>query len=97
MLGNYQLLSPIVPRVQRRAHVHREPEPREIIETRSDILRILLDIDRFASQNPERRVSIRNRTRESITRLLHYERDSEKLTRMKTDAQKLLSLWQGAN
>lgn len=72
----------------------REPDPMEIIEMRSEILKTLLEIDKHASQHPERRVSIRNRTRESITRQLHYERDETKLTRMKTDAGKLLALWQ---
>lgn len=61
---------------------------------RSDILRTLLEIDDYARQRPETRVSIRNRTRESITRQLHYERDQEKLTRMRADASKLLALWQ---
>uniref|UniRef100_A0AB38ZPD5 33K protein n=1 Tax=Psittacine aviadenovirus B TaxID=2169709 RepID=A0AB38ZPD5_9ADEN len=77
-----------------RAAQIREPESREVLDTRSQILHILLEIDSFARLQPERRVAIRNRTRESITRQLHYERDLTKLSRLKTDATKLLSLWQ---
>lgn len=61
---------------------------------RSEILEILLEIESFARRHPDHRISIRNRTRESITRKLHYENDEDKLTRMKADANKLLSLWQ---
>ncbi|WXH80962.1 MAG: 33 kDa protein [Psittacine adenovirus 12] len=52
------------------------------------------EIDSVARLHPTRQVAIRNRTRESITRQLHYQRDLTKLTRLKTDATKLLSLWQ---
>ncbi|APY28361.1 ORF14 [Psittacine aviadenovirus B] len=72
----------------------REPETEEVLDIRSQILRILLEIDSLARLSPNRRVAIRNRTRESITRQLHYEKDLTKLTRLRTDANKLLSLWQ---
>ncbi|WPS63623.1 33 kDa protein [Aviadenovirus phalacrocoracidae] len=72
-------------------------EPTEIVYLRSDILKLLLEIDSYARKLPDKRIAIRNRTRESITRQLHYERDDVKLTKMKTDAQKLLELWKAAN
>ncbi|AGX93346.1 33K [turkey adenovirus 5] len=75
-------------------HVREEPVPQHIADMRSEILEILLEIESFARRHPDRRISIRNRTRESITRKLHYENDEDKLTRMKADANKLLSLWQ---
>lgn len=77
--------------------VEREPEPQKVIDLRSEILNTLVEIDKVASRQPNRRVSIRNRTRESITRLLHYEKDFEKLTRMSADATKLLALWNTSN
>lgn len=55
-----------------------------------------MQIDPHANANPTRRVAIRNRTRESITRQLHYERNEEKLNRMKQDAARILALWEGA-
>lgn len=75
----------------------REPEHQNVIDLRSEILKILLEIDGFAAINPSRRVSIRNRTRESITRQLHYERNEERLTKMKSDARKLLAMWHTPN
>lgn len=74
-----------------------DPEPASLLDMRSDILKILLEIDRYASRRPGVRIAIRNRTRESITRHLHYERDETKLTRMLKDAGKLLALWETAN
>ncbi|AIE77227.1 33K [Duck adenovirus 2] len=69
------------------------PDPEEVIALRSDILKTLLEIDSYAKEHPSQKIAIRNRTRESITRHLHYEKSEEKLTRMKTDAAKLLDLW----
>lgn len=74
-----------------------ETDPVEIVNLRSDILRLLLEIDQYASQKPELKIAIRNRTRESITRHLHYEKDEARLTRMQRDASKLLALWETAN
>ncbi|AFC40579.1 protein 33K [Goose adenovirus 4] len=73
------------------------PVPKEIVDLRSSILELLCAIDKIAKHHPEKRISIRNRTRESITRHLHYERDEAKLDRMKTDAAKLLDLWKASN
>lgn len=97
MLGKYHAPPPLA--VPRRASSKKpkEPESRAVIDLRSDILKILLAIDPHANANPQRRVSIRNRTRESITRLLHYERNEEKLTKMKADAAKLLAMWEASN
>ncbi|BBJ21552.1 protein 33K [Crane-associated adenovirus 1] len=72
-------------------------ETPDILHLRSEILSILIDIDRIARHFPSKKIAIRNRTRESITRHLHYQRDLEKLLRMKTDAINLLALWQTAN
>lgn len=82
---------------KKRTRKPQEPEPQNVIDLRSDILKTLVEIDEIASKYPNRRVAIRNRTRESITRLLHYERDFEKLTRMSSDATKLLALWNTSN
>lgn len=73
------------------------PDPPHIVDIRSDILKILLEIDRYASRQPHQKISIRNRTRESITRHLHYEKDESKLTRMRSDADRLLELWKCSN
>ncbi len=73
------------------------PEASDVIATRSEILQLLLEIDAIAKEMPHRNYSIRNRTRESITRQLHYQRDLERLRRMREDAAKLLALWQNAN
>ncbi len=64
-----------------------------LAQLRSDILQTLVAIDRHASQHPDRRVAIRNRTRESVTRQLYYERDAARLYRLQRDALKLLQLW----
>lgn len=80
-----------------RVKTQKEPDPEEVVSIRSAILKTLLKIDEYASKDPSRVVSIRNRTRESITRLLHYERDLEKLTRMDADASKLLVMWSTSN
>lgn len=57
------------------------------------MLDILLKIEQYARKHPEKRVSVRNRTRESITRQLHYTRTEEALTKLKTDAEKILAGW----
>lgn len=69
------------------------PENPELLLQRSHILQLLLQIDHYARLRPDRRIALRNRTRESITRQLHYERDPSKLERMRRDAEKLLALW----
>ncbi|QJP03683.1 33K [Aviadenovirus cerasi] len=70
-----------------------EPVPQPVADLKAEILDMLLEIETFARKNPTRRVSIRNRTRESITRQLHYVKNEEKLTKLKTDAEKILHLW----
>ncbi|WNM87407.1 33K [Fowl aviadenovirus A] len=74
--------------------LRQDPVPQHIADLRGEILDILLEIESYARRRPDRHVSIRNRTRESITRKLHYEKNEDKLTRMKSDAIKLLALWQ---
>ncbi|WPM93290.1 protein 33K [Goose adenovirus 4] len=92
----------VVQRPKRRSRANpsrllENPVPKEIVDLRSSILELLCAIDKIAKHHPEKRISIRNRTRESITRHLHYERDEAKLDRMKTDAAKLLDLWKASN
>ncbi|UNG39875.1 33K [Fowl aviadenovirus B] len=70
-----------------------QPVPQSVADLKAQILDILLDIEAIARKNPTRRISIRNRTRESITRQLHYVKNEEKLTKLKTDAEKILHLW----
>ncbi|QWC71214.1 33kDa protein, partial [Southern Psittacara leucophthalmus aviadenovirus] len=70
------------------------PSPESIVELRSAILKTLVEIDKYASKKPAVKIAIRNRTRESITRHLHYEKDQARLTRMQKDASKLLALWE---
>ncbi|ADM53805.1 33 kDa protein [Turkey adenovirus 1] len=50
-------------------------------------------IEAVARHHPESSFAIRNRTRQSITRQVHYVNDERRLTKMKEDAGKLLSLW----
>lgn len=70
-----------------------EPVSQAVADLKADILSILIEIENYAREEPTRRVSIRNRTRESITRQLHYVKNEEKLTKLKTDAEKILHLW----
>ncbi|AGX93314.1 33K [turkey adenovirus 4] len=70
-----------------------EPVSQSVADLKADILSILIEIENYAREEPARRVSIRNRTRESITRQLHYIKNEEKLTKLKTDAEKILHLW----
>lgn len=70
-----------------------EPVSPVMAELKAEILNLLVEIESFVRKNPTRRVSIRNRTRESITRQLHYMKSEQKLTKLKTDAEKILHLW----
>ncbi|APO40957.1 33 kDa protein [Pigeon adenovirus 2a] len=72
-------------------------ETDETLAIRSDILHTLVAIDQYAREHPGRKIAIRNRTRESITRQLHYEKNEDRLTRLQQDAHKLLDLWSSAN
>ncbi|ANJ02349.1 protein 33K [Fowl aviadenovirus 2] len=70
-----------------------EPVSPAVSDLKAEILNLLVEIESFVRKNPSRRVSIRNRTRESITRQLHYMKSEQKLTKLKTDAEKILHLW----
>lgn len=67
--------------------------PQNIADLRAEVLEVLLKIEQIARKNPHRRVSVRNRTRESITRQVHYTNTEEALTRLKEDAERILSCW----
>ncbi|UWT60596.1 33K [Fowl adenovirus 8b] len=67
--------------------------PPEVADLKANILDVLVEIENIAKNDPSRRVSIRNRTRESITRQLHYVKDEQKLTKLYADAEKILHLW----
>lgn len=69
------------------------PPPPEIAALRGDIVYLLGQIEAVARHHPESSFAIRNRTRQSITRQVHYVNDERRLTKMKEDAGKLLSLW----
>lgn len=106
MLGNFLLPSPARPASTRsssrksaikKTQEIASAETDETLAIRSDILHTLVAIDRYAREHPGRKIAIRNRTRESITRQLHYERNEDRLTRLQQDAHKLLDLWSSAN
>ncbi|AOE47760.1 33 kDa protein [Fowl aviadenovirus D] len=94
---------PPLPRKRRRRTNKEEPNASEtqlpepvspaVSDLKAEILNLLVEIESFVRKNPSRRVSIRNRTRESITRQLHYMKSEQKLTKLKTDAEKILHLW----
>ncbi|QGQ63236.1 33 kDa protein [Fowl aviadenovirus D] len=94
---------PPLPRKRRRRANKEEPNASEtqlpepvspaVSDLKAEILNLLVEIESFVRKNPSRRVSIRNRTRESITRQLHYMKSEQKLTKLKTDAEKILHLW----
>lgn len=106
MLGNFLLPSPARPASTRSSNRKSaikkvqeiaSAETDETLAIRSNILHTLVAIDRYAREHPGRKIAIRNRTRESITRQLHYERNEDRLTRLQQDAHKLLDLWSSAN
>ncbi|AOW42073.1 protein 33K.1 putative variant 1 [Pigeon adenovirus 2] len=106
MLGNFLLPSPARPASTRsssrksaikKVREIASAETDETLAIRSDILHTLVAIDQYAREHPGRKIAIRNRTRESITRQLHYEKNEDRLTRLQQDAHKLLDLWSSAN